>query len=206
MGPETDIKQRTPEWHKQRSGRFTASTATALLGIKGLGATGETVALGKAIEEFSGICEEGFCSYDMQVGKDREPFAFKKYKELNPFSEVLECGFFEFGEHCGASPDGLIDSDSVLEIKCPKMETFFKLVATNEVDKNHYAQMQVQMLATNRTRAVYFNYYIFEGIEYWHEIEVARDEAFLSNYKNRLLEAIEIKKYWIKKLQLNKQF
>jgi len=203
MGTETDIKQRTSEWLQQRLGKFTASTATSILGTPG---AMQTEAMEKAIESFSGIIEDGFCSYDMQIGIDREPFAFKKFAALNPFFNVTECGFFTFGEHCGASPDGLVNDDAILEIKCPKKETFFKLVATQEIDKKHLAQIQVQLLATNRQRAYYFNYYIFDGVEYWHTITVERDEVFIANYLNKLADAIVYKTVYIELLKTNQQW
>jgi len=53
-------EQRTPDWFKDRYGKFTASKIIDLLGIKGLGLTGETYAVEKAIEQLFGEVEEGF--------------------------------------------------------------------------------------------------------------------------------------------------
>jgi exodeoxyribonuclease (lambda-induced) len=205
---ENNIEQRTAEWHEQRKGRFTASEIVKLLGVRGLGETGKSYAIDKAIEQLYGEMEETFTSYDMQRGIELEPLAFAKFadtKELE-FIDVKTCGFFEFGENAGASPDGLVGEDAILEIKCPRSTTFFELVATNEVDKKYYAQMQMQMLATNRNRAYFFNYLVHEGKEYWHEILVERDEVMCELIKNRILEATEIKSKYINKLNINKQW
>ena len=198
--------QRIESWHQQRYGKFTASEIIKILGVRGLGETGKSYAIDKAIEQLYGEFEERFISYDMQNGI--EPLAFAKFKEMKSleFLEVTNCGFFENCEHSGASPDGLVSDDAILEIKCPKSSTFFKLVATNEVDSKYYAQMQMQMLSTNRNKAYFFNYLIHDGTEYHHEIIVERDEVMIDKIKERLQEVIEIKQEYINKINNNRQW
>ncbi len=152
--------------------------------------------------------EESFISYDMQRGIDLEPLAFAKFKEIKEleFIEVSNCGFFEYENEAGASPDGLVGEDAILEIKCPRSTTFFKLVATNEIDSKYYAQMQLQMMATNRNKAHFFNYLVHEGMEYWHEIIIERDEVLCAKIEERIKEALEIKNEYINKLNTNKQW
>lgn len=204
----SNTEQRTNEWKSQRYGKFSASEIVKLLGARGLGETGKTYAIEKAIEELYGEFEEPFISYDMQNGIDTEPLAFAKFKDLKglEFLEVETCGFFEYNKHAGASPDGLVSDNAVLEIKCPKSTTFFKLVATNEIDPKYYAQMQMQMLCTGRDKAYFFNYLIHEGTEYYHEIVVERDEAMIEKILERLKEAITIKEEYIKLIKTNKQW
>jgi exodeoxyribonuclease (lambda-induced) len=139
--------QRTLEWHNQRLGKFTASEIYKLMGIKALGLTGQSYAFDKAVEELFGEVESNFVSYDMERGIELEPLAFAKFKELKSFEfiDVTECGFFDLGFNAGASPDGLVGEDAILEIKCPKANTFFKLVATNEIEDKYIYQMQMQM-------------------------------------------------------------
>jgi exodeoxyribonuclease (lambda-induced) len=200
--------QRSNEWHEQRRGKFTASEIVKLLGVKGLGETGKSYAFDKAIEQLFGEMEESFISYDMQRGIDLEPLAFAKFKEIKEleFIEVSNCGFFEYENEAGASPDGLVGNDAILEIKCPRSTTFFKLVATNEIDSKYYAQMQLQMMATNRNKAHFFNYLVHEGMEYWHEIIIERDEVLCAKIEERIKEALEIKNEYINKLNTNKQW
>jgi exodeoxyribonuclease (lambda-induced) len=200
--------QRTESWLKDRYGKFTASEIIKILGVKSLGETGKTYAIEKAIEELYGEFEEPFISYEMQNGIDTEPLAFEKFKELKglEFLEVEKCGFFAYEKHAGASPDGLVSDNAILEIKCPKSTTFFKLVATNEIDAKYYAQMQMQMLCTNREKAYFFNYLVHEGTEYYHEIIVERDEDMIEKIKERLKQAIEIKLEYINLINKNKQW
>jgi exodeoxyribonuclease (lambda-induced) len=198
--------QRSLVWYQERYGKFTASKINDLLGIKGLGLTGETYAVEKAIEQLFGEVEEGFTSKDMQRGIDLEPAAFAKFVEVHPNLKVQNCSFFAYGEHAGASPDGLVDDDANLEIKCPKGKKFFRLVAEENIDKVYIAQMQMQLLATGRKRAYFFNYLELDGKVYHHTIIVERDEAMIDLIKERLDEAIIIKEDYIKLLNSKKQW
>lgn len=201
--------QRSKEWFDVRLGRFTASQIDNLLGVKGLGLTGESYIFDKAVELVFGEDEdEGFTTWDMQRGTELEPIAFRKFKELKEldFIDVQETSFFCYGEHAGASPDGLVGKDAVLEIKCPRPTKFFKLVKDNQIDKVYISQMQMQMLCTNSKRAHFFNYIIYNGVEMWHEIIVERDEKIIDLIKQRLEEAIIIKNEFMQYLIENKQF
>ena len=201
-------EQRSNEWLAQRYGKFTASEIYKLLGARGLGETGKTYAIDKAIEQLYGQMNENFVSYDMQRGIEQEPLAFEKFKSIVSldFLEVEKCGFFEDSEHSGSSPDGLVSDDGILEIKCPNSTNFFKVVATGEIDPKYFAQMQHQMYCTNRSKAYFFNYLIHEGKEYYHLIIVNRDEDFIANMIDRIEEAVVIKNEYINLINNNKQF
>lgn len=204
-------KQRSENWYNERLGRFTASEIHKLLGVKGLGLTGETYCFEKACEIVFGIDEEeNFISSDMQRGINLEPIAFRKFQELKEleFLEVKESYFFPFGESAGASPDGLVDKNGVLEIKCPRSKKFFRLVAEGEkaIDSEYYYQMQMQMLCSNSDHAYFFNYIIFKGVEMWHEIKVNRDETMINKIKERIIEATKIRDEFVQYLTTNKQF
>lgn len=203
--------QRSNDWFEARKGRFTASNIHKLLGVRGLGQTGESYIFEKATEEVFGLDEEdNFTSYDMQRGVDLEPLAFRKFKEIKEldFYDVKETTFFTYGKHAGASPDGLVNDNAILEIKCPRPMKFFNLVAKgiDAVNKEYIAQMQMQMLCTNSEKAYFFNYIIFNGKEMWHEIEVNRDEKMIDLIKERIEQSIKIKNEFIEYLITNKQF
>lgn len=205
------MDQRSKEWFEARKGRFTASRISELLGVKGLGLTGENYAFEKASELVFGLDEEdSFSSFDMQRGVTLEPFAFRKFKELKQFEflDVKESYFFPFCSDAGASPDGLVGNDAILEIKCPRPNKFFKLVANgiDSIDKGYIDQMQMQMLCSNSVKCYFFNYIIFNGVEMWHEIEVLRDEKRIDLIKERIKIASELRSEYIEYLTKNKQF
>ena len=198
--------QRTNEWHEQRKGKFTASKADNLLGKLTLKTTTQKIenyAMQKACEDFFGLSEEEeFISFDMQRGIDLEPLAFDKLKsELAlQFIEVEQVGFISIDEYSGASPDGKCSNGDNIEIKCPKIETFNKLVLTDEIDSKYFAQMQMQMLATNAQKTHFFNYVIHNGVEYSYRIEVLRCEETISLLQERIKYAAEIKNEFLKTL------
>lgn len=206
----SSLKQRSNEWYEMRRGRFTASEIHLLLSKQGLGKTGESYCFKKAVEAVFGIEEDSFVSYDMLRGIELEPFAFRKFQELMylEFIDVQEALFFPYGDDAGASPDGLVGCDEILEIKCPKRDKFFSIVAkgVDEIDPVYISQMQMQMMCTNSVRANFFNYGIFDGKEYWHHLVIERDEKIIDLIKQRLPEAVAIRDKYVKQLIKNKQF
>lgn len=205
------MEQRSQEWFNTRKGRFTASRIGELLGARGLGLTGENYAFEKAVEIVYGLDEDdGFTSLDMKRGVELEPLAFRKFSEIKDleFVDVKEAYFFPFGEDAGASPDGLVGEHAILEIKAPRPNKFFGLVAKgiDAIDKVYIDQMQMQMLCTNSNRCYFFNYIIFNGKEMWHEIVVERDSQRIELIKERLKEATKLRNEFVEYLIKNQQF
>ena len=206
-------EQRAKEWYEIRRGKFTASEISKLLGVKGFGVTGEDYIFKKAIEQIYGLDEddeESFITKDMQRGIDLEPLAFRKFNEIHfdDFFDVQNAFFFPYGNDAGCSPDGLVNKDSILEIKCPRANKFFKIVAKGKdvIDSNYYDQMQFQMLCTNSIKCYFFNYIIKDGVEMWHEIVIERDEKRIDFIKERLEKAIKLKYEYMSYILENKQF
>lgn len=192
------MEQRSSEWYDMRLGRFTASKISLILGklTTEKGKTSlENLAIKKAGEMYFGQIENDFVSFDMQRGIDNEPMAFAKFSELMSleFLQVEQCGFIPFGLHGGASPDGKVSNGCNLEIKNPTIETFNKLVCTNEIKDEYNDQMQKQMLCLDTDLSYFFNYVIYCGKEYCHTIEVPRNEQRISLIKERIEIATEIK-------------
>lgn len=207
---ETVVPQRGDYWHNQRSGRFTGSEIHKLMGIKGLGLTGEDYAYQKACEIVFGRDEENeqFVSFDMKRGIELEPIAFDYFNELNAenFIQAEKCEFFKYKDFAGASPDGIVSDNAILEIKCPKPETFFKLLGTNEIKKDYYYQMQMEMLCADKEKAYFFNFIIWNGKPMHHTIIVERDEECIAKILGRVLEAVILRDEFVEKLRTNIQF
>lgn len=201
------MEQRSKEWFDARSGRFTASRISDLLGVKGFGKMGDTYAYDCAVETVFGPEEEEekFISWDIKRGVELEPLAFKKFKEIMEleFITVEEATFFPYGEHAGASPDGLVGQQAVLEIKCPRVKKFMRisLEGISAVDPYYIDQMQMQMLCTNSEKAYFFNYLIINNKEYSNTIEVWRDEKRIDFIKERLNQAIDLKLNYVEQLK-----
>lgn len=181
-------EQRTKEWYEERLGKFTSSSINNLMGIKGIGKTGETYCFSLAIDIVEGKnWSDDYVSYDMQRGIELEPFAFDLFnkKMQMEFIPVHKTNFIRLNENEGSSPDGLVGDYAVLEIKCPQREKFFNLVAFGKdvIDSNYLYQMQHQMYVTGREKAYFLNYYIHNGKELHHIIEVDRDDKIINLIK-----------------------
>ena len=201
--------QRTPEWYEQRLGKFTSSAISQLMGIKGLGKTGETYAFTRAVEMFVGSDDEdSYVSYDMMRGIELEPLAFKKLSDLlaEDFIKLSSCGFIKLNENTGGSPDGLYDDYGIVDIKCPKPDKFFRIVIDNVIDQDYIDQLQHQMWISGRREAISFQYCIFNGIEYWHKIVIPRDQVRIDLMKVRIDEAVIIRDNFLIQLKEKKQW
>ena len=85
-------------------------------------------------------------NYALQWGKDNEPLALAAY-EAKTTQMVREVEFIKSDVlHCGASPDGLINDDGGIEIKCPvNAIKHIHTLRKNEMPDEHIPQVQGQM-------------------------------------------------------------
>lgn len=102
-----------------------------------------------AYERITNETPETFTNDWMQRGHDLEAEARHVY-ELETFNKVHNGGFFELNEWVGASPDGLIGNDGLVEIKCPKYSTMIEYLLNNKLPKIYEWQVHGQLWVTNR--------------------------------------------------------
>lgn len=141
-----NCEQRTDEWFKTRELCMTASKADVILAnSKGL----ETYIIELISEYLSEVKTEKYISEDMQRGIDNEPKARNIY-EIEMNVDVTQVGFCKIDKHIGASPDGFVNNDGLVEIKSHKPLIFTELILFEEVSKKYVAQMQMQMYVTGR--------------------------------------------------------
>jgi len=151
-----ECEQRSPEWHKARDLKLTASNATAIMSAgKGL----ETLCNDILIKHYSSGAYEDFVNdpftRHMQRGVEFENKARVIY-ELSTGNKVKQVGFVEFDEYSGCSPDGLIGDYGMLEIKNLSDKAFVDLAVTGKVDSSHRNQIQMQLYLTGRHWCDYF--------------------------------------------------
>ena len=147
------IIQRSNEWFAARCGSLGASQlADALAKTKsGWGASRANLRAKLVVERLTGQQEESFTSAAMQWGVDKEEEARTAYSFLTG-RNVVEVGLYKhptiIGSH--ASPDGLVDDDGCLEIKCPNSATHIETLKSNQVAHKYLLQMQWQMACADR--------------------------------------------------------
>jgi putative phage-type endonuclease len=147
------MEQRTDEWFSARLGKVTASRVSDVVAKTktGYGATRGNYMSQLIVERLTGRSVESFSSSAMQWGTDTEPLARAAYET---FKDVLvdEEGFVQHPtiEMAGASPDGLIGDDGLVEIKCPNTATHIETLIAKKADARYINQMQWQMAVTGR--------------------------------------------------------
>jgi putative phage-type endonuclease len=146
-------EQRSPEWFKQRVGKLTGSNIGAALGTNPW-KTPEAL-IRQMVRDYHGAESEFTGSVATECGNLHEPLAIMDY-QAKTGNFVEECGFFVHPDYdwLGASPDGLIDDDGIIEVKCPfglRNKKGDDLVFKSADDQPHYyAQMQIEMACTGR--------------------------------------------------------
>lgn len=153
--------QRSPEWFAARLGKATASHAHDIMTT---GANGKPLAGYKnyraelVVERLTGQPIDTYQSAPMLWGIENEPLA-KLYYTMATKNIVEDCGFFEHAKlEAGASPDGLLGQDGVLEIKCPNTATHIETLHSSEIPKMYFAQVQYQLWITDRKFADFVSF------------------------------------------------
>jgi putative phage-type endonuclease len=147
-------EQGTPEWLRERAGRVTASRIADVMS-KGRGsepsATRKNYMAQIVAEVLTGEPSPSYSNAAMQWGTDTEPQARAMY-EIETGVDVAEVGFVPHPriEGSGASPDGLVGDDGLVEIKCPNTATHIETLRGAPIDRKYLLQMHWQMLCTGR--------------------------------------------------------
>lgn len=151
------MEQRSPEWFAARVGRVTGSNVGAILGVDPYRDANDVMramvrSYHKAESEFKG-------NIATEWGVANEDSAQFDYTIFTG-NEVIECSFFTYRNWLGASPDGLVGLDRVLEIKCPfgKRRDTPPVFKSLEEQPHYYAQMQIEMLCTGRPKCDFWQW------------------------------------------------
>ncbi|HEY1878459.1 MAG TPA: YqaJ viral recombinase family protein [Caulobacteraceae bacterium] len=147
------ILQRTPQWYAQRLGKVTASRVSHVIAKTktGVSALRANYAADLIAERVTGRPGENYVSGPMQWGIDHEDEARACYQDQFNV-EVVEAEFVDHPEIAwsGASPDGYVEADGLIEIKCPNTATHIATLLGMPPATEHLAQMQWQMACSGR--------------------------------------------------------
>lgn len=197
--PDETLIQGSPEWDAARLGKITASKISDVL-AGGKGITRQKYMDELIVERLTGHPTEGYTSAAMERGKEVEALARVAYV----FYKDAEIELVGFVDHpklkmCGASPDGLIGDDGLVEFKCPDTSTLIAARLGKNPPKTYRDQMQFQMACTEKLWCdlVFFDPRMPENLalftrrfarddEYIRDMELAID-AFQGELKARLV-------------------
>ncbi len=153
---EFDVVQGSEAWHRLRLGIPTASRFSKILTPK-TGKPSEQMTelicelLGERLCEMLPEHAESYMNNAMRHGTETEPLARERYEMLQSVT-VRQIGFCKTDdERFGASPDGLVDPDGVVEIKCPQPKTHAKYILNPGALVGDYApQIHGLLIVTGR--------------------------------------------------------
>jgi hypothetical protein len=147
-----ECAQGTPEWLAARCGVATASRFGAIMATikSGEAAERRNYRTDLVVERLTGRPLDSFTTAAMKQGIEREPLARLAY-ESHTGNLVEEVGFCRLEElDAGASPDGLIDDDGGLEIKCPERTAHLRYLQQDMEPPEYTWQIQGGLWITGR--------------------------------------------------------
>ena len=192
--------QQTREWFQSRVGCLTASQAKDVLArskTNGKPLKGYYDLMEKLItERLTGEPVSFGMTPAMQWGVDHEDEARTRYEDET--GELVDLvGFIPHPsiEMFGASPDGFVGEDGLLEIKCPNTVTQIRRVKAGVVPEEYKAQMQVQLLCTGRKWVDFVSYDPriqgeYERFQFW-TIRYEPTEEELKDTERKCVEFLE---------------
>jgi len=151
--------QGSDEWFTARLGHFSGSRFGELMPsakARTESTAGQLTYLRRvAAEIMTGEREKSFTSSSMDWGNQTESMARQFYSD-QIMMDIRECGFYEYSEYVGSSPDGIVgDNYSTFECKCPESKQHLKyLLDPSELWKEYKWQVVGEMLCTGIHRAV----------------------------------------------------
>lgn len=153
------IEQRTHEWFEQRKGRITASAVGAIMGLAPYQTRNDVMR--RMVREYFNYPSEFNGNAATEWGTFNEAGAISEF-EMTTGLKVTPAPFVSYGNYLGASPDGYINNGRIIEVKCPyglRNGGDFKFI---DAQKHYYAQIQMQLLCTNKTECVFYQWSPFD--------------------------------------------
>jgi putative phage-type endonuclease len=143
-------EQGSNEWLLERLGHVTGSRVSDALAKKGT-ATRDNYLWQLVAERLTGQVQESFTNAAMIRGTEQEPIARAAY-EAHTGNFVDQTGFTKHPtiEWFGASPDGLIGGDGLVEIKNPNTSTHLQYRKSGQPPSKYRYQMMAQLACTGR--------------------------------------------------------
>jgi putative phage-type endonuclease len=191
MVRERLMEQRTEEWFAARLGKVTASKVADVLAKTktGVSASRANYLSDLVVERLTGQQAEFYMNEAMQHGTDTEPQARMAY-EAHKNVLVDEEGFIDHPSiaNFGCSPDGLIDADGLIEIKCPNSKTHIDTLLSGKAPSKYIPQMQTQMAVTGRQYCdfVSFDPRLPEDLQLF-VIRVDRDNEYIAKLEEEVV-------------------
>lgn len=181
-----EFRQLTPEWAKMHIGIPSCSQFSRIMDTDfnpRKGDTLKTFIYEKCAETFRGVALPDFTSFVTDQGMILEADA-RDYFRLETGHDVKTCGFVESADRLtGCSPDGLIDDDCGLEMKCPQVVAHCKYLIEEKLPNDYIQQVHGSLYVTGRKSWYFYSYR--RGFPSF-VLKVKRDEEIMSKIQKAL--------------------
>ena len=157
----TEIIQGSPEWLALRVGKVTASRVADVIAKTktGWGASRANYMAELIAERLTGDPAEKYTNAAMVWGSEKEPDARAAYEFFRD-AQVVEVAFIDHPiiGMTGASPDGLVGTHGLVEIKCPNTATHLDTLLSRSIPGKYVTQMLWQMEVSGRAWCDFVSY------------------------------------------------
>jgi YqaJ-like recombinase protein len=147
-----DCKQLSPEWFELHRGIPTASQADMILTPKTakMSASSNQLIHELVAQMFGAPMDPGgYVSREMQEGLDREEEA-RRWYTMETGRDVVQVGFVTTDDgRWGCSPDGLIGSDGMLEMKNPGHKAQVRYLLDGGLPPEYIGQCHMSLVVTS---------------------------------------------------------
>jgi putative phage-type endonuclease len=197
-----NIDQGSEEWLKLRLGVATASNFDKIITTTSKESESlKKYALQLATELMLETPEPSFKNDVMARGNELESLARETYQEqtFNVVEQITmfksKCGNF------GYSPDGLVDDDGLVEIKCPIATTHFKYLLDNKMPTDYWQQVQGGLWVSQRKWIDFVSFNSYFKDKKLFVIRVERDEEYIAKLAELANKVILIRDEYLNKLE-----
>lgn len=156
-----EIIQGSEAWKRLRLGRVTASRVADVVAKtkSGYSSSRANYMAQLIAERLTDTVAESYTNAAMQHGTETEPEARAAYC----FYQGVTAEEVAFVPHpkidqAGASPDGLVNADGLVEIKCPQTASHLETLLGHAVPAKYETQMQFQLACTGRKWCDFVSY------------------------------------------------
>jgi len=183
------LLQGSEEWARWRNRPTASEFSSFITPALGKYSAQATAYACKIVAKRWGVYTEPPPSFWMEWGKEQEPNARAAY-EAATGSEVQEVGFIlpDGSDAYGGSPDGLVGTDGLLEIKCPAPETLISYHAWGTLPDQYKPQVQGLLLISGRA---WCDFYAFHPSVPAFLLRVAADPKYQTKIAEGLLMLLE---------------
>lgn len=152
-----DCRQQSEEWERWRSRPTASEFSSFITPARGEYSAQATAYAAKIVAKRLGVYQEPPPTFWMEWGTEQEPNAKHAYTAMTG-RQVRDVGFVlpDHTDAYGGSPDGLIEEDGLLEMKCPAPETLISYHANGELPAQYKPQVQGLLLITGRAWCDFF--------------------------------------------------